>query len=514
MSDSPTLDTEDRAPGQLLDAELSVRSLSVTRGSVLALDAVDMQIYQRGTIHALLGQNGSGKSSLLSILSGQLRPNSGEITLAGTRLTHHTTASRRSQVAMVSQETALAPDLTVMENVLMGRRLVRDGRGLNWRRSAERAVGVLERLNLSVSPLARTGDLKPDQQQMVEIARAVSMDARILILDEPTSSLAKEEVGSLFEVLRTLRSHGVTTILVSHRLPELFEVCDSITVLRDGRTVLEASMSDMSPARLVESMVGSAIPQSERHGSHVANMEPSSALSVRGLTTGLVSNVDLELKCGEVVGLAGLAGSGCAELIEGLFERRDSYSGEVLLFDRPHVPSDARDSLASGIAFLPPDRKTMSLNLEMSIQDNLALSPTRTRRRLARKQRKVENAAAVTMAGRMRITAPSVRALAGTLSGGNQQKVALARCLSTAPKVLLLNEPTRGVDVAARTEIHRLLADLAADGTAILVTSSETDELLEIADRILVMREGHIVAELAGPSATEAEVARVAGGHS
>jgi len=493
--------------------ELAVRELSVTRGSVLALDRVNMRIQDRGRIHALLGQNGSGKSSLLSILSGQLRPDAGDVFLAGTRLNHHASAARQSQVAMVSQETALAPDLTVMENVLMGRRLVRDGRGLNWRRSAERAVGVLDRLNLAVDPRSRTGDLKPDQQQMVEIARAVSMNARILILDEPTSSLDKDEVNSLFDVLRTLRSQHVTTILVSHRLPELFEICDSITVLRDGRSVLEASMSAVSTATLVEYMVGSTIKQRQKSRPRTeSGGASSSALRVRGLTTGAVADIDLDVQQGEIVGLAGLTGSGCGELLDALFERQISYRGQVLLFDRAHVPADARDSLASGVAYLPPDRKTMALNLQMSIEDNLALPATRTRHRLGRKYRRSERAAALTMSRQMRIKAPSVKAVAGTLSGGNQQKVALARCLSSQPRLLLLNEPTRGVDVAARAEIHELLSALAAEGTAIILTSSETEELLEISDRILVMRAGRIVAELNGASAEEAEIASVAGG--
>jgi ABC-type sugar transport system ATPase subunit len=505
-----------RADGNHLPAdELEVRALSVTRGSVLALDAVDMHIPHRGTIHALLGQNGSGKSSLLSILSGQLRPDAGEIFLAGRRLSHHATAERQSQVAMVSQETALAPDLTVLENVLMGRRLVRDSRGLNWRRSAKRAIGVLDQLNLDLDPFARTGDLKPDQQQMVEIARAVSMNARILILDEPTSSLAKDEVSSLFELLRTLRTQHVTTILVSHRLPELFEICDSITVLRDGRSVLETSMSAVDSATLVESMVGSPTRQRTRTRSQ---MDPggasSSALRTRGLTTHAVADIDLDVQRGEIVGLAGLAGSGCGELLETLFECPISYRGQILLFDRAHRPAGARDSLANGVAYLPPDRKTMGLNLQLTIADNLALSATRNRHRLSSRNGRSERAAALTMSRRMQIAAPSVRDVANTLSGGNQQKVALARCLSTEPRLLLLNEPTRGVDVAARAEIHGLLSALATEGTAIILTSSETDELLDISDRILVMRAGRIVSELTGASATEAEIARTAGGHS
>ncbi|MEA2305159.1 MAG: ribose transport system ATP-binding protein, partial [Solirubrobacteraceae bacterium] len=485
-------------------------------GGVHALRGADLTISAPGVVHALIGQNGSGKSTLLGVLSGQLRPDEGGLALDGGKVAFASAASAIAHgVAMVSQETAVVPELSVAENVLLGRRSVRGPLGLDRRRTRRRALEVLARLSLDYDPDLPVGRLRPDQQQMVEIARALSMDARILVLDEPTSSLTDDEVEALFTAVRELTRQGVSVIYVSHRLSELFAVADELTVLRDGLTVAQGPMAGFDTDTVVQAMVGEARTGRVAAGRAHAPMEASTpAVAVRGLSVrGLLHDVDLEVGRGEIVGVAGLVGAGRSELLKAIFGVLAIDAGAVEVEGRPVSAGHPRSAIRQGLGFLPPDRKTEGVVLSMSVADNLGMVRTNSRARLAPPARAAEAALCTETCRTIRIRTPSIGAPVWTLSGGNQQKVALGKWLGTGIKALLLDEPTRGVDVGAKAEIHDRLRATAAAGTGLLVSSSEHDELLELCDRILVMSRGRIVASLDPARATDGELARLTGGH-
>lgn len=480
-------------------------------GGVRALRGAHLQIRGTGVVHGLLGENGSGKSTLLGILSGQVRPDEGEIRVTGDPVTFATPADALARgIAMVSQETAVAPSLSVTENILLGPRLVRTATGIDWRASRRRAAEVLDRLGLDYDLDIPVSRLRPDQRQMIEIARALSMDARILILDEPTSSLTDDEVSSLFAVLKHLKETGVSTIFVSHRLSEILTVCDEVTVLRDGKDVASGPVANYDANSLVEAMVGSAREVGARAQRRTATDE---RLCVTGLNAKGLHDIDLDVRAGEIVGLAGLVGAGRSELLEAIFGTRARAGGELLVDGKPLPAGEPRAAIKRGIGYLPPDRKVQGLVLGMSVAENLTMVSTMGRPRftIPGRQRELEVVAEFTRRMRIRAAAPGVPV--GTLSGGNQQKVALAKWLVTQPRLLLLDEPTRGVDVGSKMEIHQLLREVADRGIGLLVSSSENDELLALCDRIVVMFRGRAVASVDSSDADEATLARLAGGH-
>ncbi len=499
-------------------ALLSLTGVHKRFGGVHALRGAELTIARAGVVHVLLGENGSGKSTLLGVLSGQLRPDEGQVWMDGAPV-HFSSpvAALRHGIAMVSQETAVAPDLTVAENVLLGRGLVRRWAGLSKRATRAKARAMLARLGLDYDPDRLVGTLRPDQRQMVEIARALSADARILILDEPTSSLTDDEVEGLFAAIRELKRQGVAIVFVSHRLPELFAIGDEVTILRDGTTVAQAEMSSFDARSLVAAMVGDPAAGEERKG-RVVRRDPGHdappALRASGLCVpGVVHDCDLELRRGEIVGLSGLVGAGRSELLEAIFGIRAASAGALAIDGAPFAPAGPRGSIERGIGFLPPDRKTQGLVLSMSVRANVTMVQTLERSRLSPPRGGAEVRVAKAACETMRVRTASLDTPVGSLSGGNQQKVALAKWLVREPSVLLLDEPTRGVDVAAKAEIHDRLRAVAATGVALLVSSSENEELLELCDRILVMFRGRIVAALSQEQASESELVRLAGGH-
>lgn len=496
-------------------SHLSLTGVMKSFGGVHALRGVDFHLSDRGSVHGLIGANGSGKSTLLGVLSGQLSPDAGTITLHGERVEFRDPAHALSHgIAMVSQESALAPHLSVAENILLGRRLSRSWWGIDWKSTKRCAAEVLERLDLDYDPEIAVSRLRPDQRQMVEIARALSIDTSVLILDEPTSSLSDDQVRSLFAAVRRLKSQGVSTIFVSHRLPELFELSDEITVLRDGLTVATGATGAFDHTTLVDAMVGEATAprQSARSPRPVRVAESGPRIVVdKASSPRAFTDVSLTVQAGEIVGLAGLTGAGRGELLESIFGAR-AFTGEVSLNGMSLAGSRPEAAIAAGAGYLPPDRKTDGVVLQRSIVDNLLMVCTLDRRRLSA-PRAADTAQAAKLATRMAIKAPGLRASVGSLSGGNQQKVAIGKWLGADKTVLLLDEPTRGVDIAAKHEIHSLLRDAADHGTAVLVSSSETDELIELCDRILVMHAGVIVADVAAADATEPSITRLAGGH-
>jgi ABC-type sugar transport system ATPase subunit len=480
-------------------------------GGVHALRGARLAV-RPAEVHALVGENGSGKSTLLKILSGQILADDGTVTMAGERVSfRRPTDALRSGIATVTQETTLAPDLSVAENVFLGRRLARRGPLVDWRTTRRRAAAALRRLGLDVDPSWPVRRLRPDQQQLVEVARALSIDARVLILDEPTSSLTDDEVAALFRVVRRLRDDGVATIFVSHRLQEVFSLADRLTVLRDGRTVGEARTGEIDRARLIELMVGRALVELEPPPTQERG---DAALSIRGLSLlGAFAEVDLDVAAGEIVGLAGLVGAGRSELLETVFGLRRPSSGTIRVGSGAGPRRTPRRAIAAGVAFVPADRKLQGLVLEMTVRENLVMSSTARLARLRVPTARRELPIVRNAFEQMQIRAHSARVPVATLSGGNQQKVVLGKWLATQPSVLMLDEPTRGVDVGAKSEIYRLLFEAAEAGVGIVVSSSENPELLTLCDRIVVMFRGRVAVELSREEASEARIAHFAGGH-
>ena len=499
------------------DPVLALAGVYKRFGGVHALRGAEFSVSRRGVIHGLIGENGSGKSTLLGVISGQLRPDAGRMFVEGSESVFASPVEALAAgIAMVAQETALAPDLTIAENIFLGRRMARSRVGVDWAETRRRAVEVLERLELSYDPSWPVHRLRPDQQQMVEIARALSIGPRLLILDEPTSSLTDDEVEALFSAVRLLRSQSVSTVFVSHRMNEMFDLVDELTVLRDGVTAAAGPVSDFTSESVVAAMVGGATALKQRHTA--ARVEVSGdrrpVLEVKGLSSpGTFTRVDLAVAPGEIVGLAGLVGAGRSELLEAIFGVRTVTEGEATIDGASCRALSPRQAIDRRVAFLPPDRKNQGLILKRTIDENMTMVATLDRSRLgipggSEIEDKVRG-----VTGTMRLRAASHRSLVGTLSGGNQQKVALGKWLAADPRVMLLDEPTRGVDVAAKAEIHDLLREVASRGVGLLVSSSENSELLDLCDRIVVMFRGRAVASLQSDLATEAALARYAGGH-
>jgi ABC-type sugar transport system ATPase subunit len=483
-------------------------------GGVRALRGVSMTVGP-GEVHGLIGENGCGKSTFLKILSGQILPDRAEISLGDAPLPFGSPIeSLAAGIATVTQETTLVPDLSVAENIVMGRRAIRRWWGIDRKASRRRVAGLLERLDLRLDPRTPVKRLRPDEKQMVEIVRAISMDARVLILDEPTSSLTDEEVGSLFAVVRGLKQHGVSTIFVSHRLPEVFELTDRITVFRNGETVAERRTAELDTGRLIELMVGKELEEKHPPGRPPAFARPR--LEVSGLTVpGLIEDVSFAVGPGEIVGFSGLIGAGRSELLKAIFGLHPSARGSVEIDGIDALSRNPREAMRNGIALVPADRKEQGLILEMSIRENLVMAGTARTPRLLRprRRREAEEMARTVEEFRVAGARGAGSAPIGSLSGGNQQKIVLAKWLATAPKAILLDEPTRGVDVGAKEEIYSILDDLRSRGSAIVVSSSETPELMRLCDRIFVMFRGRIVASMSNQDASENEIAHYATGN-
>ncbi len=498
---------------ELIDIHKSFGGIRALNGAHLALD-------EPGIVHGLIGENGSGKSTLLGVLSGQLPPDAGEIRISGVPTSFNGPAAALANgIAMVSQETAVALDLTVAENILLGRRLVRGAAGISWRATKRRAVEILERLQLDYDPDATVRSLRPDQRQMVEIARALSLDSRILILDEPTSSLSDDEVLALFAAIRRLKVASVTTLFVSHRLAELFEICDELTVLRDGQTQGAGAMTGFTRDSLVDLMVGprksaELVPRGE-WDALPAHTGREVAMTVRDLcVTGAVRDVSFDLHAGEIVGVAGLVGAGRSEMLGAVFGANDRSAGTVSVFGKAVHGTSPRAAIRRGIGFVPPDRKEQGVVLGVGVRDNALMVATCRDGRLRRPRADGREARFRAVAQALNLRYGSEHHLVSTLSGGNQQKVALSKWLIDPPKVLILDEPTRGVDVRAKDDIHGLLRELAGRGMALLVSSSDNEELLALCDRVIVMSRGAVVATVDRQDVDEAQLTSLAGGHS
>lgn len=496
------------APGELL----SVVDVHKRFGGVAALRGAGLAVH-RGEVHSLVGANGSGKSTLLNVLSGQVLPDAGTVRLDGRPVRLGSPARALSMgIATVTQETTLVPELSVAENVLLGPRKARRWYGIDWRASHRAVAGILEQLDVDFEPRDVVSRLRTDQQQMVEIARALSIQAKILLLDEPTSALSQHEVAALFRLVRSLRDGGMTVVFVSHRMSELFEIADRITILRDGRTVDSGPIAGYDVDRIVERMVGQARaprPVGEPPG------EPAQAavLSVRDVHVGTtVRGATFELMAGQAIGIAGLGGSGSSTLLDGIFGSAARTSGSVQVASTTLRPGSIRQAVANGLAYVPGDRKLLGLVPTMTVSDNLSMALTSGAGRLRSVHPGRERALVREAVRDFGLVAKDARQSCSMLSGGNQQKVLIAKWLFKKPAVLLMDEPTRGVDVGAKRDIYTLLLEQKAGGLAMVITSSETDELLLLCDRILVMFRGTVVADLPRARADEATITHLAMG--
>jgi rhamnose transport system ATP-binding protein len=491
----------------MADRGLEFRDVHKSFGAVRALRGVSFAV-AAGESHGLVGENGAGKSTLLKILGGLLPPDRGEIAWDGRRLALGGPRDALAHgIGLVYQETLAFPNLTVSGNIFAGRELVRPGGWLDERRMQARTRELLARLQLDVPPDAPMDRLSLAQCQLVQVARALAFDCRVLVLDEPTTALTSAESDRLFGVLGDLRARGVTLVYVSHRLPEVFTLCSRITVLRDGGHVCTVDRDRTSPDAIVRAMVGRDLPPPVRDAAPARTGEP--VLRVRGLTREpAFERIDLELHQGEVLGLFGLVGSGCSELLETLFGLHAAQRGAIELRGAP-LPRGARAAARAGLALVPEDRQRQGLLFNLSVADNLALPRSvATRTRLI--DRRAEAAVARALVDSWRIRTPAIAVTPDRLSGGNQQKVVLAKWLAIEPRVLLLDEPTKGVDVGAKYEIHEIVRRHAARGGACLLTSTDLPEVLALAHRILVMRAGRLRGELAAGQADEASVMRLA----
>lgn len=477
---------------------------------VQAVQDVSLEVYG-GEILALVGENGAGKSTLMNIVNGVVALDSGQIVLDGQAV--QITSPRRALelgITMIHQELALIPELTVGQNIYLGREPRRFGGWINWQEVYRQAQQELDRLGIAVSARARVADLSIAERQLVEIAKALSYRARLIVLDEPTSSLTSRETETLFRLVRTLRQEGVALIYISHRLEEVFELADRIAVMRDGQLVAEGKVSEFTPNRLVQLMVGRELNEFFPKSS-TQRGEP--ILKVVNLQAGReVRGVSFELRRGEIVGLAGLVGSGRTHVARVLFGAERLKQGEIWFEGKAVRIRSPRDAIRLGIGLVPEDRKAQGLFLKQSVRYNIGTALLERLSRLSFLNFRALNQIVRNLVERLRVRTPSLNQQVRNLSGGNQQKVVISRWLALNPKVLILDEPTRGVDVGAKAEIHALMNELAAQGMAILMISSELPEVLGVSDRILVMREGKVVAELSREEATQDRIMQAATG--
>jgi rhamnose transport system ATP-binding protein len=476
---------------------------------VRALVGVSFEL-RAGEVHALVGENGAGKSTLIKVITGAVVPDAGTLTVAGEPVPHMTPAlARRLGLAAIYQQPALFPELTVAENIALALEPGGPWRRIDWKARRRQAAELLARVGSSIAPDRLVETLSMPEQQMVEIAKALGGEARVLIMDEPTASLTEREAAHLFAVIARLREQGAGVIYISHRMDEIFTVADRITVLRDGQTVATTAREAVDRAELIRLMVGRAI----------ASVFPKrevpigdTVLELHGLghaASGL-RDVSLAVRAGEIVGLAGLVGSGRTELAEVVFGLRPADSGQIRLRGTPLRIASPQDAIRAGIAYVPEDRRQHGVVLEMSVAANASLAGLGGVSRAGLIDRASERRVATAYVDQLRIKTASVDADVGSLSGGNQQKVALARWLHTKPSVLILDEPTQGVDVGAKAEIHGLMGALAAEGVAILMISSEMPEILGMSDRIAVMLAGRIAGTLPRAEATQAAILALA----
>jgi ribose transport system ATP-binding protein len=483
---------------------LKISNLVKSFGPIRALRGVDFEL-RRGEIHALAGENGAGKSTLMNVIDGILAPDSGEIYLDGEPVIIKSPAmAQKLGIGFVHQEIALCPDVTVAENIFMSVTNTSRATLMDYRMIERKSVEILRQLG-DINPSALVRTLSISQQQLVEIAKALTLDCRVLILDEPTAALTEREAQILFGIMHRLAAQGISIIYISHRMVEIFDNCDRVTVLRDGQYISTLNISETTPGAVVSAMVGRVIDSLYPPKQTDEQKSDDVILEVRNLTEATrFSDISFKLWKGEILGLAGLIGAGRSEIVKGICKLEGQVTGELFLHGKKLELRDYGHSIAEGIVYLSEDRKGDGLFLEMAIAANVSalnLRQVATTASIIHERRETEQAER--LGRRLNLKCGHVGQPVSALSGGNQQKVAIAKMLSVSPKVIFLDEPTRGVDVGAKAEIHRIVRDLANSGVGVVVISSELPELIGVCDRVLVVREGRITGEVTGAEMTE-----------
>jgi rhamnose transport system ATP-binding protein len=490
---------------------LELEDVQKSFGAVRALRSGTLRV-EAGSIHGLVGENGAGKSTLVKIVAGVHRRDAGTLRFQGDEVDFHSTAeSKAAGIAVIYQEPTLFPDLSVTENIFMGRQPLRAGRRIDRAAMYAEAESLFRRLGVQLDPRRIARGLSIADQQIIEIAKAISLDASLLIMDEPTAALSGVEVERLFQVARGLRDEGRGLVFISHRFDEVFALCDTVTVMRDGAYVATQNVADTTVNALVAQMVGREVgdlfPKTDAPIGDVV-------LEVRGLERlGTFHDVSFDVRAGEIVGLAGLVGAGRSEIARAVFGVDTYDAGSVRLAGRAVPKHDPRAAVRAGMAFVPEDRRKQGLVIEGSVARNVAAVIRRGLSTAGVLTSGAESRASSPWAAKLQVKTGALDMAATTMSGGNQQKVVIAKWLATQPKLLIIDEPTRGIDVGTKAEVHRLLSDLAGQGMAILMISSELPEVLGMADRVLVVCEGAITADISRAEATPELVMHAATHH-
>jgi rhamnose transport system ATP-binding protein len=498
------------SPAPAVAPLLVLNQASKNFGAVQALIDGSVTLYP-GEAHALLGENGAGKSTLVKILAGVHRPDGGELLVGGDPMSFSgPAASRAAGISIIYQEPTLFPDLTVAENIFMGRQPLGSARRIDRTAMNKAAAEVFARLGVVLDPDRLARGLSVADQQIVEIAKALSLDAKVLVMDEPTAALTNVEVERLFEVMRTLRKQGAAVLFISHRLEEVFASCQRVTIMRDGRFVRTAAVEDLTIDAIIRSMVGrdldSLFPKTATEPGAVV-------LEVNDLQrAGVFHDISFTVRSGEIVALAGLVGAGRSEVARAVFGIDRFDAGTVTVAGHALTAGSPQAAMAAGVALVPEDRRQQGLVMDMAIDQNVALAslPRLAHGGLIRSAS--ERALALTWAERLQLKFGRLGNPVSTLSGGNQQKVVLGKWLARGPKLLIIDEPTRGIDVGTKAEVHRILDGLVSEGMAVLMISSEMPEVLGMADRVIVLHEGRITAQLDRADADEDAIMRAASG--
>jgi rhamnose transport system ATP-binding protein len=488
---------------------LSLRGASKAFAGVHALEDVSLDLFG-GEAHALVGENGAGKSTLVKILGGVHQPDAGSLLITGRDTVLGGTAEARDQgIAVIYQEPTLFPDLSVAENVFIGRQPLRSGRRIDYRAMHDDVRRIFERLGVQMDPDRIARGLSIAEQQLVEIAKALSSEAKVLIMDEPTAALSPVEVERLFRIAETLRADGAAVLFISHRLEEVFALCQRVTILRDGRLVMSRRLDGLTSDDLIRGMVGRELVGRP----HEAHTPGGTVLEVDRLTReGVFVDISFEVRAGEVVALAGLVGAGRSEVARAIFGIDRYDAGSVRVCDKRLHAGSPTAAMSAGIGFVPEDRRQHGLVMDFSTADNIALASLRRLQRYGVLFASAERRFSLEWAKRLQVKYGRMSNPVSSLSGGNQQKVVLAKWLSRGPRLLIVDEPTRGIDVGTKAEVHRLLSSLAGDGVAVLVISSELPEVLSVADRIFVMRGRRLVSMLTHDEASEERIIAAATG--
>jgi len=488
---------------------LEMKDIVKTFPGVRALDGVNLKLY-KGEVHALLGENGAGKSTLMKVMNGIYKRDGGEIYLNGKKVEFkNPKEAQEAGLAIIHQELELVPELTVAENIFLGRE-PRKGFLVDFKELIKRTQEVIDRLGVDIDPRSKVGDLNIGNQQMIEIAKALSQNSNVIIMDEPTSSLTPTEIDILANLIDRLKKKGIAIVFISHRMEEIFEICDKVTVLRDGKYIGEVKVEDTNEDELINMMVGRKL---ESRFPEIKHRPSDKILEVKDLVVpGKVENASFELYKGEVLGIAGLMGSGRTELAKTIFGLFKPSEGEIYVKGERVNINSPKEAIDLGIYYLSESRKDEGLVLGMSVEENTSLSVLKNITNLGLIDNQEEEKLAKKYVQGLKVKTPHIKQKVKNLSGGNQQKVVISKLLSTKPDIIILDEPTRGIDVGAKKEIYELISHLVDDGAAVILISSQLPEVLDLSNRILAMGENRIMGEIDAKDATQEKVMKLATG--